>query len=194
MTLPIAAVLAMVQVLVEVATQQRPSERRQSGAGMQSPSRAPAAPADDQEATMSKLARACILGALLAAMNLAGMTAVAKAQANDGPASNQDARRSPTEGQVGESWRHHQVTSDEPTSIRNARRPPLERQVGESYRHGDGTPAQVPAAVRPAEPSGPPGWLVLGFGVLAAALALVAGLAMMAARRARRKTPAEQAS
>ena len=32
---------------------------------------------------MSKLARALVLGAMLAAMNLAGMTAVAQAQAND---------------------------------------------------------------------------------------------------------------
>jgi hypothetical protein len=168
---------------------------------------------------MSKLARACILGAMLAAINLAGMTAVAQAQANDGPAGKQDVRRPPTEGQVGESWRHRQVASDEPTSVRDARRPPLEGQVGESWRHGarvsqeqttedaalrrllareqfstpSGTPAQVPAAVRPAEPGGQPGWLVPGFGVLAAALALVAGLAVMAAKRARRKVPARQA-
>src|SRR5215218_6196459 len=65
----------------------------QRGARMQSPSRAPTAPADDQEATMSKFARALILGAMLASMNLAGMTAVAQAQVTDQHTSKQDARR-----------------------------------------------------------------------------------------------------
>jgi hypothetical protein len=45
---------------------------------------------------MSKLARALILGATLAAMNLVGLTAVAQAQSTDEPTSNQDARRAPT--------------------------------------------------------------------------------------------------
>jgi hypothetical protein len=44
-----------------------------------------------------------------------------------------------------------------------------------------------PAPVRPAEPSGQPDWLVLTLGVLSAALALVAGLAVLAARRASRR-------
>ena len=39
----------------------------------------------DREATMSKLTRTLIIGATLAAMHLAGMTAVAQAQANDEP-------------------------------------------------------------------------------------------------------------
>jgi Na+(H+)/acetate symporter ActP len=47
---------------------------------------------------------------------------------------------------------------------------------------------QVPAApVQPAEPSGQPIWLVVSLGGLAAALALVAGLALLAARRANRR-------
>jgi hypothetical protein len=149
--------------------------------------------ADDQEATMSKLARACIVGAMLAAINLAGMTAVAQAQANDEPASRQGARRPPTEGQVGESWRHRQVASDEPTSTLDARRPPLESRVGESYRHGARVSQEQTNAVRPAEPSGQPGWLILGLGVSAAALTLVAALAVMAAKRAHRKVPTGQA-
>jgi hypothetical protein len=37
---------------------------------------------------MSKLTRVLILGATLAAMNLAALTAVAQAQANDQPTSN----------------------------------------------------------------------------------------------------------
>jgi hypothetical protein len=61
----------------------------------------------DQEATMSKLTRTLILGAALAAMNLAGMTAVAQAQTSDAPAGNQEAPRPPTERQVGESYRNY---------------------------------------------------------------------------------------
>jgi hypothetical protein len=50
---------------------------------------------------MSKRTRAFILAAIVAATNLAAMTAVAQAQANDQPA-----RRPPSQSQVGESWRH----------------------------------------------------------------------------------------
>jgi hypothetical protein len=130
---------------------------------------------------MSKLARALIFGVTLAAMNLAGLTAVASAQATDEPTSNQDARRPPTQGQVGESWRHPQVAPEEPTVAGDTRRPPTESQVGESWRHPTGAP------VRPAEPSGPSGWLVASLGVLAAVLALSGGLAVLAARRAGRR-------
>jgi hypothetical protein len=61
---------------------------------------------------MSKLTRVQTFGAMLAAMHLAGMTAVAHAQVND-PASGQGARQAPTERQVGESWRHRKVASQE---------------------------------------------------------------------------------
>jgi hypothetical protein len=130
---------------------------------------------------MSKLTRALILGATLAAMNLAGLTAVALAQSSDEPTSNQDTRRSPTQGQVGEAWRQPQVAPEEPTMAGDTRRPPTESQVGESWRHPTSTP------VRSAEPSGPSGWLVASLSVLAAALALLGGLAMLAARRAGRR-------
>ena len=101
---------------------------------------------------MSKLARALVLGATLAAMNLAGLTAVASAQSTDEPTSNQDTRQPPPEGQVGEAWRH-------PTS----------------------------APVPPAAPSGQPSWLLPSLGVLAAALVLAGGLAVLAAKRAGRR-------
>jgi hypothetical protein len=49
-------------------------------------------------------------------------------------------------------------------------------------------PTRVPAApARPTEPSGQPTWLVVSLGGLAAALAIVAGLALLAARRANRR-------
>ena len=101
---------------------------------------------------MSKLTRTLVIGATLAAMHLVGMTAVAQAQANDQPTSNQDTRQPPTEAQVGEAWRH-------PTS----------------------------APVLPAEPSGQPSWLIPSLGVLAAALVLAGGLAVLTAKRAGRR-------
>ena len=130
---------------------------------------------------MSKLTRALVLGATLAAMNLAGLTAIASAQPTDEFTGNQDARRSPTQGQVGEAWRQPQVAPEEPTVAGDTRRPPTESQVGESWRHPTSTP------VRSAEPSGQSGWLVASLGVLAAALALSGGLAVLAARRAGRR-------
>jgi hypothetical protein len=45
---------------------------------------------------MSRLTRTLITGAMLAVMNLAGLTAVAQAESSDRPASNQDSRRPPT--------------------------------------------------------------------------------------------------
>jgi len=55
-------------------------------------------------------------------------------------------------------------------------------------------PAQVPAPVQPDQPSGQPTWLVVSLGGLAAALALVAGLALLAARRANRRARVEHAT
>jgi len=55
-------------------------------------------------------------------------------------------------------------------------------------------PAQVPALAPPAEPSGEPGWLVISLGILAAAMALVAGLTALAARRAIRTARLGQAT
>jgi hypothetical protein len=132
---------------------------------------------------MSTRTRALILAAMVAAMNLAGMTAVAQAQAND-----QHVRRPPTQGQVGESWHQRQVTAEQPTIASDARRPPTESQVGESWRHQTDVPAQ------PAEPGGLPSWVMASLGLLAAVLALAGGLAVLAARRAGRKARLEHAA
>jgi len=132
---------------------------------------------------MSKLARTLVLGAMLAAMNLAGMTAVAHAQAND-------ARRPPTERQVGESWRQPQVASQEQTAADAALRRQLAR---ERFSIPSGTPAQVPAPTQSPELSGQPGWLVASLAVLAAALVVSGGLAVMAAKRASRRVRAGHA-
>jgi hypothetical protein len=130
---------------------------------------------------MSKLACALVLGVTLAAMNLAAMTTVAHAQPAHQPTSTQDARQPPTEGQVGEAWRHPQVAAEQPTVADNTRRPPSEAQVGEAWRHPTSTP--VPST----EPSGQPSWLIPSLGVLAAALVLAGGLTVLAARRAGRR-------
>jgi hypothetical protein len=135
---------------------------------------------------MSKLARVLNIGAMLAAMNLAGMTAVAQAQTSD---EGKDARRPPTERQVGEAWRKRPATQQQ-----TAADAALQRQLArERFSIPSGTPAQVPTPVRTGEPSGQSGWLVLGFAVTAA-LALVTGLAVMAARRASHKVRAGQAT
>jgi hypothetical protein len=136
---------------------------------------------------MSKLARTLVLGAMLAAMNLAGMTAVAQAQPND--PDGKDAR-TPTEGQVGETWRKRPVTSQQQTAADAA----LRRQLAQehSYRSSE-TPAQVPAPMQADESSGQPGWLIASLAVLAAALAVSGGLAVMAAKRASRRVRAGHA-
>ena len=128
---------------------------------------------------MSKRTRTLILGATLAAMNLAAMTAVAHAQATNEA---KDARRPPSERQVGEAWRHGQVATPAQTAADAA----LQRQLArERHSIPSATPAQMPAPASP-ESSGTPGWLLASLGVLAAALALAGGLAVLAARRAGR--------
>ena len=136
---------------------------------------------------MSKLTRGLVLGATLAAMNLAGMTTVAQAQAND---EGKDARQPPTERQVGETWRKRPVTSQQQTTADAA----LQRQLArERFSIPSGTPAQVPAPVS-AESSGQSGWLLASLGVLAAVLALTGALAWLAIRRAHRRVRAGHAT
>jgi hypothetical protein len=136
---------------------------------------------------MSRRTRALIVGTTLAAMQLAGMTAVAHAQATDEPTGKQAARRPPTQGQVGEAWHQPQEPADAPAVAGETRRPPTERQVGESWRDQTSVPG------RPAEPGGQPGWRIASLGFLAAALALVGGLAVMAATRPSRGPRVRQA-
>ena len=134
---------------------------------------------------MSNRTRTLIIGATLAAMHLVGMTAVAQAQANDDPV-----RQPPTERQVGEAWRHRQTASPEQTAADAA----LQRvQARERFAIPNGTPAQTPAPV-PAKSSRQPGWLIASLAVLVAALALSGGLAVLAAKRARRQARLEHAA
>jgi hypothetical protein len=107
---------------------------------------------------MSSRARALIVGATLAAMTLAGMTAVAHAQATDEPTSKQAARRPPTQGQVGEAWHQPQEPADVPAVAGETRRSPTESQVGESWRYQTSVPG------RPAESGGQLGWRIASLG------------------------------
>jgi len=131
---------------------------------------------------MSKRTRALILGATLAAMNLAGLTAVAQAQANHDP-DGKDARQPPTERQVGEPWRHAQAVSQQQAAADATLRRVLARERSSIPSQ---TPEQ-PTASAPLEPSGQPNWLVASLGGFAAGLALAGGLAVLAARRAGRR-------
>jgi hypothetical protein len=125
---------------------------------------------------MPKLARALALVAMVAAMLLAGTTAVA--QATD-KATGQDARRPPTD---------RQFISQQPTGDATLRR----LLARERFSIPNGAPTQVTSPMRPAESSGQPGWLTPALGVLAAVLALVAGVAVMVARRAKNSQRAGQ--
>jgi hypothetical protein len=157
---------------------------------------------------MSKLARALILAATLAALNLAGLTAVA--QANDQDSTSQQ--------ELAENWNDYQQATRVPPAELKARRQAdaTQRQLSENWTYyyhatrmspagpkawmqakdradtSTETRAPVPAPVRPPEPAGQPGWLVVSLGGLAAALAVVAGLAIVAARRANRRARAGQ--
>jgi hypothetical protein len=152
---------------------------------------------------MSKLARTLILAATVAALNLAGMTAIAHAQANDqDPTSQQEAA---------DNWTYYNQATQVPPAELKARMEAdaAQRKLAERWSYYSQAtrmspaelkawlqakdrpdtptqpPTQVPAA--PAQPSGQPIWLVVSLGGLAAALALVAGLALLAARRANRR-------
>jgi hypothetical protein len=139
---------------------------------------------------MSKLTRTLIVAATLTAMHLAGMTAVAQAQATDQPTGQQATRRPPTERQVGESWRHRQAVSQDQAAADAALQRVLAR---ERFAIPNATPADVPAPVPP-KPSGQPGWLIAWLGVLVAALVLAGGLVVLAARRTRHRARLEHAA
>jgi hypothetical protein len=160
---------------------------------------------------MFKFTRALVLAATVAALNLVGMTAVAHAQANDqDPTSQQE---------LAEKWNHYQQATRVPPAELKAQAlaDATQRQLSENWTYyyhatrmspaelkawiqakdradtSTETPAQVPAPMRPPEPSGQPAWLVVSLGGLSAVLAIVAGLALVAARRANRRARVGQA-
>jgi hypothetical protein len=126
--------------------------------------------------SMSRLAQAVALGALLVAANLAAMTAVAHAQSE--PTLTHDHQRPTTQGQVGEAWHQHRAATNQSALASDTQRPPTEGQVGEPWHPRVSPPAS------PAEPDGQPRWPIASLAVLTATVALAGGLA---ARRASRR-------
>jgi len=130
---------------------------------------------------MSKLTRTLVVAATLAAISLVAMTAVAHAQATDEPTGH-DARRPPTQGQVGEAWHRRSAASHQDKATDAA----LGRvQARERFSILDATPVQ-PTAPAPTQANRQPSWLLVSLGVLAV-LMVAASLAVLAARRASRR-------
>jgi hypothetical protein len=133
---------------------------------------------------MSKLARALLLGAVLAAMSVAG-TAAAQGRPADQPTNAPGMRRPNVEGPVRPSWQGGQDARQERAAAATAARRRLARQQA-------ATPAGTPVAVTSPPPAYPAGQHAAP-GALVAALALVAGVAALAATRTRRGARARRA-
>ena len=129
---------------------------------------------------MSKLARPLMLVAMLAAMNLAAMTAVAHAHDRSNPASTRN--RAPGRVEL--------LATDQPSGQADAT---VRRLLAkERPTLPDTAPAQGTSPVRPAPPSGQAGWRIVALAVLAAVVALAAAVTVMAARRTHRSQRAGQ--
>jgi hypothetical protein len=153
---------------------------------------------------MSKLARTLLLAATVTALNLAGGAVVAQPSGED----------TTSQQELADNWNYYQQATRVPPAELKARMQadaaqralserstyysqatrmsPAELKAWMQAKDRPDTPTtpptQVPAApVQPTEPNGQPTWLVVSLGGLAAALALVAGLALLAARRANRR-------
>ena len=132
---------------------------------------------------MSKLARPLMLLAMLAAMNMAAMSAVAHADMGDDPAST----RHRALGRV------EFLATDQPSGQADATvRRLLARERSSLPDRANAAPAQTTSPVRPAPPSGQAGSRILALGGVAAFLALVAAVTVMVARRAHRSQRAGQ--
>ena len=130
---------------------------------------------------MSTFTRALAVGATLAAVTLVGMTTVAHAQATDEPPSH-DVRRPPTQGQVGEAWHRRSAASQQQAAADTAQR----RQTAQERSYDPRTTPAQPPVQAPTQPNRPASWLLVSLGVLAVLL-LLAGSAVLAARRASRR-------
>ena len=151
---------------------------------------------------MSKLARPLMLVAMLAAMNLATMTAVAHAHTSNDPASTRhrafgrvdflatDQPSGQADATVQRLLARERFTIPD-TAPANPRLL-LDEERSSLLNLPNAAPVQATSPVRPAPPSGQAGWRVVALGVLAAVLALVAAVAVMAARRAHRSQRAGQ--
>ena len=152
---------------------------------------------------MSKLARPLMLVAMLAAMNLAAMTAVAHAHTSNDPASTRHralgrvaflATDQPS-GQADATVRR--LLARERSSIPGEApahpRLPLDEERSSLLNLPNDTPSQLTSPTPTAtEPSGQPGWLIPALGGLAAILALVVGITVLVVRHTNRRQRAGQ--
>jgi cobalamin biosynthesis Mg chelatase CobN len=147
---------------------------------------------------MSKLTRALALAAMLAAMNLAGMTAAAHAtQASDRPTS-QDAKHPATQDRVtapqqaaADTAHRRELAQERSYSTWGYTNPAVQQALAQerSYSTSGYGDNSAPA---PAAPGGQADRLVPTLGVLATVMALVAVVAVLIARRATRTRRASQ--
>jgi hypothetical protein len=146
---------------------------------------------------MSKLARALALTALLAALSLAPLPAIAQTHAAD-HATSQEAKPPATQGQgtapqqAAADAAHRRLLAQERayTSWGYAN-PAVQQALAQERSYSTSGYGEV-SPPAPAEPSGQPPWLVIALSGLAAVGALVAGVAVLAARRATRGQRASQ--
>jgi cobalamin biosynthesis Mg chelatase CobN len=147
---------------------------------------------------MSKLTRALALAAMLAAMNLAGMTAAAHAtQASDRPTS-QDAKHPATQDRVtapqqaaADTAHRRELAQERSYSTWGYTNPAVQQALAQerSYSTSGYGDNSAPA---PTAPGGQADRLVPTLGVLATVMALVAVVAVLVARRATRTRRASQ--
>jgi hypothetical protein len=159
----------------------------------------------------SKLACTLALVAMVAAINLAGMTATAQAHTSSDPTSTRHRALGRMEFLA---TADHAVASHEeqPTADATVRRllarerSSIPKAAASAQSTGDATRAALAqgryystwgyggdsAPAAPAPPSGQPAWLVIALVVLVAVLTLVAGVAVLAARRTIRDQHAGQ--
>jgi hypothetical protein len=146
---------------------------------------------------MSKLTRVLMVGAMMAVMNLAGIAAVAQAQSahddavqrfrqGERASQEQPTTADPTQRELAARWNDYHYQATRMSRAQHKAWMPAWQRVD----NPTSPPAQVPGPVQPAGPSGQPGRLLVSLGVLA----LVAGLAMLAARRATRRARFEPAT
>jgi hypothetical protein len=152
---------------------------------------------------MSRLARTLMLVTMLAAMNLAAMTAVAQAHTSDDPASTRHravgrpeflATDQPS-GQADATVRRllARERSTTPTTAPAHPRLLLDEERSSLLNLPNAAPTQATSPVRPAPPpSRQAGWPIPALGALAAVLALVAAVAVTATRRSHRSQRAGQ--
>jgi hypothetical protein len=147
----------------------------------------------------SKLARVLALVATLAAVNLVGVTAVAQAHIGEDSASIR--HRALGQVEVLATAAQQRATADatvrrllarEGSGSTSGNRNPASQQAQAQERYYSTWDYGHTSAPAPAESGRQAGWLTPVLGVLAAVLALVAGVAVLAARRATRSHRAGQ--